>query len=75
MFSKNKQKRMILIFTGSASALVGVALLVTGVVFISDTGDLFGYLMLLLGLFIMWISFREFKEYHQLKREFEKEKK
>lgn len=73
MFSKNKQKRMILIFTGSLSALVGVSLLVIGSIFVFDTGDLFGYLMLLLGLFIMWISFREFKEYHRLKREYEKD--
>lgn len=74
MFSKNKQKRMILIFTGSASAFVGVALLVAGLMFVMDTGDMFGYLMLLLGLFIMWISYREFREYHKLKREFEEEK-
>jgi zinc transporter ZupT len=70
MFSKNKQKRIILIFTGSLSALVGAALLVIGIVLLVDTrGDIFAWLMLALGVFIMWISFREFKEYHQLKRE------
>lgn len=71
MFSVNRQKRLILIFTGSVAALVGVSLVVAGISFIVQTGEIFGYLMVIFGLFTLWISTREFSQYHKLKREFE----
>lgn len=69
--NKNRSKRWILIFTGSVTALVAILLLVVGLIFLLTEGEIFGLAIVLFGLLSIWFAQREFKEYHQLKREAE----
>lgn len=71
MLTGNKQKRLILIFTGSVTSIVALSLLVVGLIFLISEGELFGLAIILFGLVSIWFALREFKEYHQLKREAE----
>ena len=71
MLTRNKQKRLILIFTGSVTSIVALSLLVVGLIFLISEGELFGLAIILFGLVSIWFALREFKEYHQLKREAE----
>lgn len=71
MLTGNKQKRLILIFTGSVTSLVAIALLAVGFIFLISEGEMFGLAIILFGLVSIWFALREFKEYHQLKIEAE----
>lgn len=71
MLTGNKQKRLILIFTGSVTSLVAISLLAVGFIFLISEGEMFGLTIILFGLVSIWFALREFKEYHQLKREAE----
>lgn len=75
MLTGNKQKRLILIFTGSVTSIVALSLLIVGFIFLISEGELFGLAIILFGLVSIWFALREFKEYHQLKREAEKAQK
>lgn len=73
MLTGNKQKRLILIFTGSVTSVVAILLLVVGFIFLILEGEMFGLAIILFGLVSIWFAQREFKEYHQLKKEAEEE--
>ena len=75
MLTRNKQKRLILIFTGPVTSIVALSLLVVGLIFLISEGELFGLPIILFGLVSIWFALREFKEYHQLKREAEEAQK
>src|SRR5699024_6705825 len=71
MLTGNKQKRLILIFTGSVTSLVAISLLAVGFIFLISEGEMFGLAIILFGLVSIWFAMREFKEYHQVKSEAE----